>query len=229
MSNYYRGRRARSYNRRWRTFTRKTLTEVMTMIDIPALQSVRGQQERPPRVLDVACGTGLLLKWVIERVPEIEAHCVDASADMLAQARVALSGQPQVQLEQRAIGGGGTVNLPYAPAMFDLITCTNALHDLPEPVAVLAELRRLLAPRGQLVIEDYARREPPLPWAIVERLAHYIEGGYGHAYTVAEVHSLCTQAGLNITCERTFVVDWLWHGWALRAAAKSSQESEDED
>jgi len=229
MSSYYRGGRARAYNRRWRTFTKKTLVEVMTMIDVPALQSVRRQQGRPPRMLDVACGTGLLLKWVVERVPEIEGYGVDASADMLAQARVALSGQPQVQLEQRTIGGGETADLPSAPAMFDLITCTNALHDMAEPAAVLAELRRLLAPRGQLVIEDYARREPPFPWAIVERLAHYIEGGYGHAYTVAEVHALCTQAGLRVTCERTFVVDWLWHGWALRAAAKSSQEREDED
>ena len=220
MSSYYHGGRARSYNRRWRTFTRKTLTVVMTMIDVPALQSVRGQHGRLPRMLDVACGTGLLLKWVIERVPEIEGYGVDASADMLAQARVALSGQPRVQLEQRAIGGGGAVNLPYAPAMFDLITCTNALHDLSEPVAVLAELRRLLAPGGQLVIEDYARREPPFPWAIVEWLAKHIEGGHVRAYTLDEARTLCSQAGLHVMCERSFIVDWLWHGWALRVSVE---------
>ena len=36
------------------------------------------------RVLDVACGTGVLLRKVLDRVPDAEAYGVDASADMLA-------------------------------------------------------------------------------------------------------------------------------------------------
>ena len=58
--------------------------------------------------------------------------------------------------------------LAYAPETFDVITCMNVLHDLSDPVAVLAGLRRLLAPEGQLVVEDFARREFPFPWAVFE-------------------------------------------------------------
>lgn len=219
MSSYYSGSRAHSYNRRWRNFTTKTLAEVIAMIDFQALSQVQEQQGRTAKVLDVACGTGLLLQRILERVPGAEAFGVDASADMLAQAQAVLRGQPDVWLEQRKISGDEFADLPFTAASFDLITCTNALHDMPKPTAVLAGLGQLLAPGGQLVIEDYARRQPSFPWIVVEWLANYFENGHVRAYTLAEARLLCTQAGLPIACEKTFVVNWLWHGWALRTAA----------
>ena len=54
-SRYYRGSRARRYNRRWRAYTQKTLAVAMAMIDVAALQRVPEQLGRPSRVLDVAC------------------------------------------------------------------------------------------------------------------------------------------------------------------------------
>jgi len=187
------------------------------MIDFATVCSVPERLGHPSCVLDVACGTGFLLKELLERVPGIEGYGVDASADMLAQARIALKGQPRVQLEQVGVGAGETANLPYARGSFDLITFTNALHDMPEPVGTLAGLRRLLAQEGQLVVEDFARREPPFPWTIIEWLIRQSEGTYVHAYTLAEAQSLCQQAGLHVACGRSFTFDWLWHGWVLHA------------
>ena len=224
MSSYYSGRRARHYNTRWRTFTKRTLAEALAVIDEARLRRVPEQLGRPPRVLDVACGTGVLLRRVLDRVPDAEAYGVDASADMLAQARAALDNRPHVWLERAEVGAGETAGLPFAPQTFDLITCTNVLHDLTGPVAVLAGLGRLLAPGGQLVVEDYARREPPFPWFVVEWLARRIEGGHVRAYTLAEARSLCVQAGLHVACERAFKVDWLWHGWALLLHQSGSLE-----
>ena len=222
MSTYYTGRRARHYNARWHTFNERTLGETLAMIDFATLRSVPERLGRPPCVLDVACGTGILLKELLERVPGIEVSGVDASADMLAQARIALKDQPRVQLEQVEVGTGETANLPYAKETFDLITCTNALHDMPEPVATLSGLRRLLAPEGQLVVEDFARREPLFPWAVIEWLARQIERTYVRAYKLAEAQSLCQQAGLHVAYGRSFTVDWLWHGWVLRTYGISS-------
>ncbi len=192
------------------------------MIDVAALRNVPERLGRLPRLLDVACGTGILLKELLERVPNAEAYGVDASADMLAQARMALKDQAGVQLEQVEVGAGETAKLPYARESFDLITFTNALHDIPDPVGTLAGLRRLLAQEGQLVVEDFARREPPFPWFVVEWLARQIEGTYVQAYTLAEAQSLCQQAGLHVACGRSFTVDWLWHNWVLCAYRISS-------
>ena len=49
------------------------------MIDITTLRSIHEQQGRLPRVLDVACGTGLLLKQLLAQVPDIEAYGLDAN------------------------------------------------------------------------------------------------------------------------------------------------------
>ncbi len=216
-SRYYSGSRARRYNRRWRAYTQKTLGVAMAMIDIAALQRVPEQLGRPARVLDVACGTGLLLKHLLERVPGMEAYGIDASADMLAQAREALKDWPEVGLEQAEVNGDGRANLPYPPGTFDLITCTNALHDMADPVALLSGWGRLLAPGGQLVVEDFARRQPAWLWAVFELLMRWIEGRRVRAYTLVEARAFCVRAGLHIVCAQVFTIDWFWHGWALRA------------
>lgn len=222
MSKYYTGKRARRYNVRWRTFTERSLTMVLTMIDETTLHAVLEQQGRPARVLDVACGTGILLQTIIKRVPEGEVYGVDASGDMLAQAAKGLEHYPLVYLQQAVVRPDERAGLPYAPETFDLITCTNALHDMLEPLAVLRGLEQLLAPGGQLILEDYARREPPFPWAVVEWLARWIEGGQGHASTLTEAQGLCTQAGLHVDAAKAFNVNWLWHNWVLRSWKRSS-------
>ena len=189
----------------------------MAMIDVAALQRVPERLGRPVRVLDVACGTGLLLKQLLERLPGMEAYGIDASADMLAQAREALKDWPEVRLERAEVNSDGTANVPYPPNTFNLITCTNALHDIPDPVAFLSDVRGLLAPGGQLVVEDFARRRPAWLWAVFERLMRWIEEGHVRAYTLVEARALCGEAGLHVACEQVFTIDWLWHGWALRA------------
>src|SRR5216683_4645112 len=115
--------------------------------------------------------------------------------------------------------------LPYAPETFDLITCTNALHYVAEPGRALAGLRRLLTLEGQLVLEDFARRTSPFPWAAFEWLMKQIDAQYVRAYTLKEAQALCSQAGLDVVCGNVFSVDWLWHGWVLRAYRASSGSS----
>jgi len=187
------------------------------MIDVAALRFVPERLGRCPRILDVAFGTGILLKQLLALVPGVEAYGVDASADMLEQARMVLKGQQHVHLERVQIGTDETANLPFAQETFDLISCTNALHDMPEPAGTLAVLKRLLAPGGQLLVEDFTRREPLFLWAAFEWLLRRIEGSRVRAYSLAEAQALCQQAGLHVASEKVFKVDWLWHGWVVRA------------
>jgi ubiquinone/menaquinone biosynthesis C-methylase UbiE len=222
MSTYYSGKRAQHYNTRWNNYTARTLKETKAIIDVATLRLVPERLGRCPRVLDVACGTGILLKQLLVRVPGIEAYGVDASADMLEQARVALKGQLQVYLEHVQVGADETAGLPFAPETFDLITCTNALHDIPEPSAMLAGLKRLLAPGGQLVVEDFAPRKPRFFWAAFEWLLRSIESSCVRAYTLSEARALCKEAGLHVVSSNMFTVDWFWRGWVVRAYRISS-------
>ena len=168
-------------------------------------------------------GTGIFLQRLLAQWPEIEVYGVDASEDMLVQARIALRGQPHVHLERAQIGPGETAGLPYAPGTFDLITCTNVLHDLLDAEAALSGLRRLLVPGGQLVVEDFARRGSPFPWAVFEWLLRRIERNHVYAYTLDEAQSLCERVGLPVANGKVFAIDWFWRGWVVRAYRTSPQ------
>src|SRR5258705_13448097 len=105
MSRYYTGWGARHYNRRWHTYTEKTLAEVVAMIDFDALDDAPRQSGRPPRGLDVASGTGVLLRQMLERVPGAEAYGADAGGAILGQAREAPKDLPNVNLARGGAEG----------------------------------------------------------------------------------------------------------------------------
>jgi ubiquinone/menaquinone biosynthesis C-methylase UbiE len=212
---YYAGKRAYQYNTTWRKFSERTLAAAFGAINREKLQKIATGQQRPLRILDVACGSGLLLAQLACSFPGAELYGIDASNDMLAQTRQLLQGTTNIHLFQVTVGEGETAGLPFEEAFFDLITCTNMLHYLTEPIAVLQRLRRLLTPNGQIVLEDFSRRR--FPWPLFEWLIHKIDAQHVRAYTLFEVQSFCAQARLHVVSVRSFPVDMLWHGWVVRA------------
>jgi len=216
MKGYYRGSGARAYDKRHERFTRITLNQALRLIDDETLRDSTLHQGRAPIILDVACGTGVLLSILHKRFPDAELYGIDGSSDMLEVARRRLSSVPHLRLEQVPLSVGDRARLPYPDRSFSLITCTNAVHAMPEPVTTLAEFRRLLAQSGQLVLEDYARRPPPFPWWLFVNLSRRFVEGYLHPYTLSEALSLCRQAGLSVTHSHAFVINWLLRGWAIR-------------
>ncbi len=70
---------------------------------------------------------------------------VDASADMLAQARRRLP-DPRVDFRQ-----GDTQDLPFADASFDAVLSLWMLETLPDPLTAVREALRVLRPTGALV------------------------------------------------------------------------------
>jgi ubiquinone/menaquinone biosynthesis C-methylase UbiE len=86
MNTYYTGKHASRYNRTWRTFLQKTLSATLSAIDAEALQQRASTLERPLRILDAACGTGLLLEQFTHLLPLAELYGIDESQAMLAQA-----------------------------------------------------------------------------------------------------------------------------------------------
>ena len=101
------------------------------------------------RVLDVACGTGIVARQVAERVGEI-GHVVglDFHAGMLAQAR-SLGPGSGAPIEWRE---GDAQRLPLPESAFDLVLCQHGLQFFPDRTAALREMRRVLAPDGRLAV-----------------------------------------------------------------------------
>lgn len=219
MKTYYAGKYAASYNHMWKDFSSKTLANTCFVIDFVSLQAASMSQERPVRILDVGCGTGLLLQSLAARLPQAELYGVDESRDMLDQARRLLKDYPHVHFSQISITAGDAAGLPYEPAFFDLITCTNIFHYFEDPIAVLHGLLTLLTLQGSLVVEDYSRRAFPFPWRMFEWLIRRVDPQHVRAYTLSEACTLGQRAGCRIVLAKKFAINLLWQGWIMQARA----------
>jgi demethylmenaquinone methyltransferase / 2-methoxy-6-polyprenyl-1,4-benzoquinol methylase len=119
------------------------------------------------RVLDVATGTGLVARALVERYG-CTVVGVDQSADMLSGARRALRERPDLgaRIELRQ---GEAERLPFPDAEFDHLTFTYLLRYVDDPGATLTELARVVRPGGRVAALEFGFPDGPL-WRPLWRL-----------------------------------------------------------
>ena len=102
---------------------------------------------RHKTVLELATGTGLIAKNIVNAAAHIEA--TDASAEMIAEAkRDNRSAKLHFSVQDMFC-------LPYAGESFDVVIVSNALHIVPQPEKALAEIRRVLKDGGVLIAPTF--------------------------------------------------------------------------
>lgn len=227
MKSFYTEKHAATYNRVWKTFSQKTLAAATTALDAEALHLRAQSSQMPLHILDAGCGTGLLLEQLAHLFPTADCYGIDASPAMLAQARQRLQYFPTIHLTQATLTGETAAELPYPPAFFDLITCTNVLHYIQKPIAVLNSFKTILAQHGQLVLEDYTLRDFPFPWTWFEWAIRVYDPEHHVLFSATAAQRLCQQTGLHVAIARTFPIDLFCHGWVLRATHGEQGKKDD--
>ena len=111
------------------------------------------------RVLDVAAGTGDLTRAFARRVGSAGVIVqTDINAAMLGRGRDRLLDQglvvPAVQCDAE--------KLPFAAAVFDLVSVAFGLRNMTHKEAALAEMCRVLRPGGRLLVLEFSRVAEPL-------------------------------------------------------------------
>ena len=102
---------------------------------------------RRKTVLELATGTGLIAKHIVNAAAHIEA--TDASPEMIAEAkRDNRSAKLHFSVQDM-------FRLPYADKSFDVVIVSNALHIVPHPEKALTEIRRVLKDDGVLVAPTF--------------------------------------------------------------------------
>ena len=90
---------------------------------------------RHKTVLELATGTGLIAKHIVNAAAHIEA--TDASAEMITEAkRDSRSAKLHFSVQDM-------FHLPYADKSFDVVIVSNALHIVPQPEKALQEIKRI--------------------------------------------------------------------------------------
>ncbi len=123
------------------------------------------------RVLDVACGTGVVARYAAPLVG-LTGRVVglDLNAEMLTLAR-AMPQQDGVPIVWR---DGNATALPFPDASFDLVCCQQGLQYFPDRPAALQEMCRVLVPGGRLALGVWrGLAQQPFYAALAEALERY--------------------------------------------------------
>lgn len=154
----------------------RTPAEVYEEFFVPALfhdwaERVAGvaRLERGQRVLDVACGTGVLARAAATRVaPGGSVTGLDPNEDMLA---VAQRKSPQLQWQQ-----GRAEWLPFEDESFDAVVSQFGMMFFEDGVAAVREMVRVLRPGGRLTVAVWDRLENSPGYATLTALLDQLFG-----------------------------------------------------
>jgi ubiquinone/menaquinone biosynthesis C-methylase UbiE len=103
------------------------------------------------RILDLGCGTGIVARVLRERLGgAANVVGLDASALMLEKAR---SIAPELDFRE-----GNAMALPFADGSFDLVLCQQMLQFVPDRLAALREVGRVLSPGGRFIASTWRPR-----------------------------------------------------------------------
>lgn len=124
------------------------------------------------RVLDVACGTGIVARRAAARVASGgKVVGLDVNEGMLGVARsVSRDIHPPIDWRR-----GDAVDMPFADETFDVICCQQGLQFFEDRPAALGEMHRVLAPDGRLLLSVLRSTKHNPGWALlVEALERYV-------------------------------------------------------
>jgi len=166
---------------------------------VPAITSLwaadlveRAAPHAGQRVLDLACGTGIVARIAAARMCEGRIVGVDINPAMLAVAR-SLSTDARLKIEWEE---GSALALPFSDDSFDLIFCQLGLQFFPDKRMALHEMRRVLTGDGRLALSVFTSiGRTPASNALADALDRHL--GAGASKTKRSEHVLSDAGALR--------------------------------
>ncbi len=120
----------------------------------------RIKQHGKIEVLELAAGTGIVTRYLLQALPNADIAATDISEDMMNIAKETIAS-PKLywaNLDMAAI--------PFANDSFDLIVCQFGLMFVPDKQKALSEMHRVLKPGGQLLFNTWGNIAENPMWQI---------------------------------------------------------------
>jgi SAM-dependent methyltransferase len=179
-------------------YQRYFVPAIATPVSAGLLEAARLQPGE--RVLDVACGTGVIARLAAEAVGSTGSVTgIDLAPDMINVARATPApAQPSIDWH---IGDAAT--LPFPDDTYDTVLCQMGLMFMSDRPAAVAEMRRTLVPGGRAVISTPGAIQPPfeiLERALVEHIGADLGGFVRAVFSMHDpgaLASLLRAAGLR--------------------------------
>ncbi|MGH8289950.1 MAG: class I SAM-dependent methyltransferase [Steroidobacteraceae bacterium] len=196
-------RLAPEYDARWSFYIEATTSATLARLS----------SSPTARILDVGCGTGVLLQRLAQSQPQATLIGIDPVPEMLtvARRRVPLS---------IALHEGWVEELPFADSDFDLVVSCSMLHYVRQPVVALREMGRVLRPGGELVITDWC--DDYLTCRVYSCWLRLTGSSHVKTYSERECRRLLEEAGYSQAQIERYKINWLW-GLITAKVVKAAQ------
>jgi ubiquinone/menaquinone biosynthesis C-methylase UbiE len=182
---------APEYDDRWSSYVEASIRETLARLCL----------QPSDRLLDVGCGTGVLLHRLSRQSPDARLSGVDPVPEMLAVARRRLP--PEVELRE-----GWAERLPFESGQFDVVVSSNVFHYIRQPAAALREMSRVLRPGGRLLITDWC--DDFLACRLCNLYLRLFSAAHFKMYRSRECLRLLMDTGhRDIDIDR-YKITWLW-------------------
>ena len=163
--------------------------------DLSAVADLRPGQ----RVLDVACGTGVMTRLAAQRVGRNGAVAgLDVNPGMLAVARSHTPPDTSIEWHQ-----ANADSMPLPDEAFDVVFCQMGLQFINSKLAALREMRRVLKPGGRALL-NVPGPKPALFAVLTDALASHLSpqaASFGDLvfsmHDVDELNELMRSAGFR--------------------------------
>lgn len=120
------------------------------------------------RLADIGCGPGFHTLPAAGLVgPAGRVHALDVQEAMVAEVRQRAAAAGLDNVESLVCA---EVRLPLPPASVDIALLANMLHECEDPVALLRDVRRILAPGGRAAVIEWRKEPMPLGPPLEERM-----------------------------------------------------------
>lgn len=160
----------------------------------PIAEAVARRDQRQVALLDVACGTGRLLREIRLQYPAMRLTGLDLSPAYLRETKQHLAGLRRVALHE---ANGEAI--PLATGSQDIVTTVFLFHELPGEVRrrVAREMARVLKPGGRLVFIDSIQMGDRPGWdGMLEAFPQRYHEPYFRGYAIDDLDGIFADAGL---------------------------------
>lgn len=143
--------------------------------------------------LDLGCGTGEMMKQILQTDNCKELYGIDLSEEMLAVAKSKLPDQVKLLL-------GDSESLPFPDNFFDVVYCNDSFHHYPAPRNVLNEVQRVLKPGGTFLMGDCW--QPYIGRVIINFYMRHSKEGDVKIYSETEMVSMLSEYFHDVSWEQ---------------------------
>jgi len=157
------------------------------------------------RALDIGMGPGQIVTKLARTLTRWKFVGIDRSPQMIAEAtaNLAAAGPELAGRVEFQIADANA--LPYPDATFDLVMCNSVLHHMAEPERLLAEIARVVKPKGAVLLRDLRRPNRLVyKWHVRRYGGHYsgkmrelYRASVRAAYVISELQRLVESSRLN--------------------------------